>query len=121
MLWFLIPSFGEVEGASMSKADHKICYYTRWFNECSIKGAADLTWFLASLLVCLFLVSLNNKIYKLKWSCHGWIGLQVSEVAEDSSINREWTRNNGWKKVDDDDDGSEEEEEDGDGDDDDDC
>jgi hypothetical protein len=105
----------------MSKADHKICYYTRWFNECSIKGAADLTWFLASLLVCLFLVSLNNKIYKLKWSCHGWIGLQVSEVAEDSSINREWTRNNGWKKVDDDDDGSEEEEEDGDDDDDDDC
>jgi len=74
--------------------------------------------------VCLFLVSLNNKIYKLKWSCHGWIGLQVSEVAEDSSINREWTKNNGWKKVDDDDDddddddGWEEEEEDGDDDDD---
>ncbi|KAL9366262.1 hypothetical protein Peur_037461 [Populus x canadensis] len=43
----------------------------------------------------------------------------VSEVAEDSSINREWTKNNGWKKVDDDDDdGSEEEEEDGDDDDD---
>eukprot|EP00258_Populus_trichocarpa_P032276 XP_024448295.1 probable disease resistance protein At4g27220 isoform X4 [Populus trichocarpa] len=40
-----------------------------------------------------------------------------SEVSEDSSINREWTRNNGWKKVeddDDDDDGSEEEEDDGD-------
>jgi hypothetical protein len=47
----------------MSKADHKICYYTRWFNECSIRGAADLTWFLTSLLVCLFFVSLNNKIY----------------------------------------------------------
>jgi len=64
--------------------------------------------------VCLFLVWLNNKIYKLKWACHAWIGLQVSE---DSSINREWTRNNGWKKVeddDDDDDGSEEEEDDGD-------
>ncbi|KAJ6966761.1 hypothetical protein NC652_004347 [Populus alba x Populus x berolinensis] len=27
----------------MSKADHKICYYTKWFNECSIRGAADLT------------------------------------------------------------------------------
>ncbi|KAJ6950490.1 hypothetical protein NC651_004222 [Populus alba x Populus x berolinensis] len=23
---------------------------------------------------------------------------EVSEVAEDSSINREWTRNNGWKE-----------------------
>jgi hypothetical protein len=38
--YFLFP---EVEGPSMSKADHKICYYTRWFNECSIRGAADLT------------------------------------------------------------------------------
>ncbi|KAJ6966774.1 hypothetical protein NC652_004357 [Populus alba x Populus x berolinensis] len=37
---------------------------------------------------------------------------EVSEVAEDSSINREWTRNNGWKEV-------EEEEEDDDDDDDD--
>jgi len=55
----------EVEGPSMSKADHEIYYYTRWFNECSIRGAADLTSFLACLLVCLFLVSLNNKIYKL--------------------------------------------------------
>jgi disease resistance protein RPS2 len=24
--------------------------------------------------------------------------LQVSEVDEDSSINRDWTRNNGWKE-----------------------
>jgi hypothetical protein len=30
--------------------------------------------------------------------CHAWIGLQVSEVAEDSSIYREWTRDNGWKE-----------------------
>ena len=92
MLWFLIPSFGEVEGVWMLKVDHKICYYTKWwFNECSIRGAADLTSFLASLLVCLFLVSLNNKIYKLECVCHSWIGLQISQVAEDSSTNREWT------------------------------
>jgi len=100
----------------MSKADHKICYYTRWFNECSIKGAADLTWFLASFLLCLFLVSLNNKIYKLKRACHAWIGLQVSKVAEDSSSNREWTRDNGWEEEEE----EEEEEDDGDDDDDDD-
>ena len=90
--------FGEVEGVWMRKVEHKICYYTRWFNECSIRGAADLTWFLASLLVCLFLVSLNNKIYKLECVCHAWIGLQISQLAEDSSTNREWTRDNGWKE-----------------------
>ena len=69
--------------------------------------------------MCLFLVWLSNKIYKLKWACLAWIGLQVSEVAEYSSFKREWTRNNGWKEVeeeeeeeeDDDDVGSEEEEE----------
>jgi len=60
--------------------------------------------------VCLFLVWLNNKIYKLKWACLAWIGLQVSEVAEDSSVNREWTRDKGWKE-------EVEEEEDGDDDD----
>jgi hypothetical protein len=58
----------------MSKADHKICYYIKWFNECSIRGAAYLTWFLASLLVFLFLVSLNNKTNKLECVCHSWIG-----------------------------------------------
>jgi len=42
--------------------------------------------------VCLFLVSLNNKIYKLECVWHAWIGLQISQLAEDSSTNREWTR-----------------------------
>jgi len=43
MLWFLIPSFREVRGVWMPKADHKICYYTKWFNKSSIRGAAELS------------------------------------------------------------------------------
>jgi hypothetical protein len=49
--------------------------------------------------VCLFLVSLKNKIYKLECLCHPCLNcLQISQVAEDSSSNREWTRDNGWKE-----------------------
>jgi hypothetical protein len=66
----------------------------------SARSEVLLIWldFLSLFLCVCFMFPFNNKTYELKWVWHAWIGLQTSQVAEDSGSNREWTRDNGWKE-----------------------
>jgi hypothetical protein len=66
----------------------------------SARSEVLLIWldFLSLFLCVCFMFPFNNKTYKLKWVWYAWIALQTSQVAEDSSSNREWTRDNGWKE-----------------------